>query len=500
MKAPLEDSADYVIVGSGAGGATAAHVLSEAGASVIVLEEGPALGQTERALGLLDAMDQSMRDLATIATASTTPIPLLMGRCVGGSTAINSGIIWRIPEDVRLDWSARLGLSELVEAKALEQCFSRIEHDLGVLSVREEVLGGNAQRLRAGSQALDLPGQAMRRNAKRCVGSARCLQGCPTGARQSMENSYIPAALRRGARLHALARARRVLFEAGRAVAVTGNTLDPQTRKPLGTFCVHARRGVIVSAGAVFSPVLLWNSGLRRGVGEGFQVHPGAAVVGQFNDSIGMGYGATQSYEIPLRERGFKIESLALPPELLAARLPGAGASWQAQLQRLDHFGQFCAVHRSEARGRVHVGRLGGIRIDYELTAADLDRVKTSLALLVRLMFAAGANEVYPGVARLPERMTRPEQADLITAANVRRRDVHLLASHHFGTAAAGGDERRSVVDQNLACHAAPNLYVMDASALPTNLGVNPQHTIMAVTYRAAERLANRDHPARHAA
>jgi choline dehydrogenase-like flavoprotein len=35
---------------------------------------------------------------------------------------------------------------------------------------------------------------------------------------------------------------------------------------------------------------------------------------------------------------------------------------------------------------------------------------------------------------------------------------------------------------------------------LPTNLGVNPQHTIMAVVYGAAERLANRERHSRRAA
>jgi choline dehydrogenase-like flavoprotein len=40
----------------------------------------------------------------------------------------------------------------------------------------------------------------------------------------------------------------------------------------------------------------------------------------------------------------------------------------------------------------------------------------------------------------------------------------------------------------------------MDASALPTNLGVNPQHTIMAVVFRAAERLANDSRNTRSAA
>ena len=500
MTARVEDSADFVIVGSGAGGATAARVLSEAGLSVIVLEEGPSLAPNARSRGLIDAMDESLRDMGTIATSGRTPIPLLMGRCVGGSTAVNSGIIWRLPEDVRHDWSTRLGLSELVDEKTLDQNFTRIESDLGVTEVREDMLGGNAKRLRTASEAFGLPGRAIRRNAQQCQGSARCLQGCPNGARQSMDVSYIPRAMQHGARVHALSRARRVVFERGRAVGVTGDVLDPITRRASGTFRVHAKRAVIAAAGAVYTPALLWNSGLRGRVGEGFQAHPGAAVVGQFAEPVGMGFGATQSYEVPLRERGYKIESLALPPELLAARIPGAGESWQNDLRRLDHFAQFCAVHRAAASGRVRPAPFGDVSVRYDLLPSDFERVKQSVALLVRLLFAAGAVEVYPGVASVPERMTRPEQAELLLSEHVVRRDFHLLASHHFGSAAAGTTRENSVVSPSLQAHDAPQLYVMDASALPTNLGVNPQHTIMAVVYGAAERLANSERHSRNAA
>ena len=119
----LEDAADFVVIGSGAGGATAARVLSAAGCSVIVLEEGPSLAPDQRSRALLPAMDEAVRDMATIATSGRTPIPLLMGRCVGGSTAVNSGIIWRMPEDVQHDLRTRHGLGELVEASALVRCF-----------------------------------------------------------------------------------------------------------------------------------------------------------------------------------------------------------------------------------------------------------------------------------------------------------------------------------------------------------------------------------------
>lgn len=491
MKLVLEDSADFVIIGSGAGGATAARVLSKAGHSVIVLEEGPDLQPAQRSRALLSAMDESMRDMATVATSGSTPIPLLMGRCVGGSTAINSGIIWRIPEDVQAIWRERHGLHDLLDPRALAHCFDEIERDLGVEPVRETVLGGNAERLRAGALALGLPGSVIRRNAARCQGSNRCLQGCPNGARQSMDVSYIPDAVRHGARVHALVRAERVSIKDGRAQAVLGQRLDPHSRKPVGTVHIHARRAVIASAGAVFTPLLLWRSGLRGRVGQGFQAHPGCAVVARFPDAVGMGFGATQAYEVPLRERGFKLESLAVPPELLATRIPGAGVAWQEQLANLDHFAQFCAVNRAQAVGSVRPSWFGGFNVHYNLTAQDLERMKQSVALLVRIMFAAGADEVYPGVAHVPERMTSESQAQLIESPSIRRRDFHLLASHHFGSAAAGNDPRHSVVAQTLQTHAVRGLYVMDASALPTNLGVNPQHTIMAVVQRAAEWLAN---------
>jgi choline dehydrogenase-like flavoprotein len=487
----LEDSADFVIVGTGAGGATAARVLSEAGLSVIMLEEGPRLAPEQRALGLLDAMTQSVRDMGTLATHSGAPFPLLLGRVVGGSTAINSGIVWRMPDDVRADFVERFGLGELLAERELDRVFSQLERELEIEAVDDAVQGGNARLMRDGAEALGLTGRAIRRNAKRCEGSARCLQGCPRGARQSMDVSFVPFAERHGARLYDRARVERVNVAQGRACGVEGQLLDADDHAR-GRFRAIATHGVIVAAGAIYTPLLLWQSGLRGRVGEGFQAHPGAAVVGRFGERVGMGFGATQAYEVPLHAEGLKLESLSLPPELLAARLPGAGEEFQRRLRQLDYFAQWASVVRMGARGRVRPARIGrGVRVSYEPTDQDFARVKRGLTLIVRMMFAAGAEEVYPGIASLPEVFTRAEQADLIETSRVQRRDVHLMASHHFGTAAASANPALGVVGTDLQCHDLPGLYVMDSAALPTNLGVNPQHSIMALAFRGAERLAN---------
>jgi choline dehydrogenase-like flavoprotein len=488
----IEDEADFVIVGTGAGGATAARVLSEAGFSLAMIEEGAYLVPEERPKELVDAMALAVRGMATLSTDSFVPMPLLQGKCVGGSTAVNSGIIWRLPEDVRAEWVERFGLGALVGEASLDRAFDRIEDELMIAPTQPAIAGGNNLLMQVAAEKLGLPGHVIVRNSKACKGSQRCLQGCPNAARQSMDVSYVPRATATGARLHTRCHAERVVFDGARAVGVEGVVNDDRGAR-VGTFRVRARRAVIVSASAIWTPLLLARSGVRHPLlGERFAAHPGAAVVGRFDDPVHMGFGASQGYEVPMRDRGYKLEALSLPPDMLAARVPGAGREWQERLAHLGHFAQWGGNVRMEALGRVKSSWLDGVSVRYEPTQRDLEKIREVLVLTGRMMFAAGAKEVYPGVAGFPEIVRSEAEMRALEAMPIRRAQVHLVASHFFGTAGAARDAKHGVVGDDLAVHGRQGLYVMDASVLPTNLGVNPQHTIMGVVMVASEKLAER--------
>ena len=193
-----------------------------------------------------------------------------------------------------------------------------------------------------------------------------------------------------------------------------------------------------------------------------------------------------------MRERGFKLEALALPPDMLAARLPGAGKAWQERLSSLGHYAQWGGNVRMEAMGRVRSSWLDGVSVRYEPTERDLAKIREVLVLTGRMMFAAGADEVYPGIAGFPEVVRSEAEMLALEKAPLRRPQVHLVASHLFGTACASSDPKRGVVGPDLAVHGRRGLYVMDASVFPTNLGVNPQHSIMGLVWVAAEQLAAR--------
>jgi choline dehydrogenase-like flavoprotein len=304
-----------------------------------------------------------------------------------------------------------------------------------------------------------------------------------------MDVSYVPFSIARGARLWESARVERIDVAGQRALGVRGHMLDGE-RRPSAPFRARARKAVIVACGALHTPLLLRKAGLRGLVGERFQAHPGAAVVGVFDTPVVQGFGATQGYEIPMRARGFKVESLSLPPELLAARLPGVGPDWQRRLADLGHYAHWAAQVRMRAHGSVRADLWGRPRVRFTPLAEDMAKVRESVALMVRLFFAAGAREVSHGVHGLPPYFTSPEQAELIERHPAEAGYFHMLASHLFGTACAGADPSKSVVGPSLESHAIKGLYVMDASVFPTNLGVNPQHSIMALAFRASEMLA----------
>lgn len=77
-----------------------------------------------------------------------------------------------------------------------------------------------------------------------------------------------------------------------------------------------------------------------------------------------------------------------------------------------------------------------------------------------------------------------------------RLRSIHmnlkiiLNHGHPCGTCKAGDDPRHSVLDKNCKAHGIDNLYVVDASFMPTSGGTNPSLTIAANALRVAEVIA----------
>ena len=488
----VDDAFDYVVVGSGAAGAVAAHTLAHAGLSVAIVEEGPWVKTRQFGERVYDAFRQMVRDGGAQVIEGRAFIPLLQGRCVGGSTVMNSAIAHRTPDDVLAEWADRFGLGAHLTSRVLEPHFAALERELNVHAVNDDVLGNNNRLFldEAGSQGLTA--RRMNRYERGCRGSGRCVQGCPNGAKQGMNVSYVPWALALGARIYCACRVDRVTVERGRATGVQARTTAPGGGGR--TVRLRARRGVLVAASTVQTPNVLARSGLRSpALGRHFQCHPGFGLGGVFDHPVEMSFGATQGAECTelRRTERIKLETIAMPPELAAVRIPGIGRELHG-----SRFGVFAnlavwaVVVRSEAEGTVTAGWGGRDKVKLTLTKTDVARARRGTALLARMMFEAGAREVWPGIFGLPTVLRSIDEVRLIDLAPLDSRVFSFVTTHLFGAARMGCDPRSSVVAPSFETHEVRGLYVVDSSVFPTNLGVNPQHSIMALSRLAATRIA----------
>lgn len=485
----LKLAADVAIIGSGAGGAPLAYALAGAGWNVVLVEEGQEYKVNQFNRDSWAATKHMYRDASMTSTLGNPPVPLPLGVTLGGTTTVNSGTCFRTPETVFAEWKKEFGLQGLEYADLVPH-FEAIEHMLGIKDVPWELMGANNQLFAEGAKKLGLHGAPLKRNEKNCKGAGLCAFGCPNLAKQSMSLSYLPAASDLGARIYTSLRAEKLVLEAGRVAGVEGAMLD-DARKPRGRFSIDAPV-VVVSAGTIYSPVLLLKNGLanRSGqVGKNLRIHPGAKVVGVFEHDINAWRGTPQAYYVDaLADEGIMFEGFFVPPAFLAFALPAFGRRLKEYMADYNKLAGFGVMVSDTSSGSVRVGPGNRPLMLYNLNAEDTRRFVRGVEVACRVYFEAGAKKVLPPIFGIEEFHSPAELAQLKTR-RVRPSDLELVAFHPMGTCRMGDDPQNSVVDAHLETHDVPGLFVVDGSIFPSSLGVNPQQSIMAFALHAAAHL-----------
>lgn len=481
---------DFVVVGSGAGGATAAVTLARGGARVALVEAGAWRDPAHYPHSVYGSMKDIMDDWGARVTMGRALWPVVQARTMGGTTVVNSAICVRTPDDIFAQWETEHGIGDLRARVLAAQ--ERIERELSVEEVPQRSLGRSNQLAILGADKLGFPeSHVMRRYVKGCQGTGQCLQGCRAGRKQSTNVTYVPETMARGGVVLSSAPAERVLFEGDRAVGVTGRFVHPSTKKAGTRFTVRARKAVVVAASVTHSPVLLMRSGVRLpALGKYFRAHPGTGVFGCYDDFVDMNTGATQGWASTgfRTDPGLKLETLAIPLELVASRLAGGGRELMSRLGEYRHLAMWCHAVRAESTGSVSASLFGNPVVKYTLDAADMLRFRQGMHLVAKQHVAAGAKAVLPGIAGMPFKLMANEIDQLADAPLDPRAYVAIL-SHLFGGCVMGKNPQTSVVDGLGRVHGLRGLIVADASVIPTNLGVNPQHTIMGLAATFAEAL-----------
>ncbi len=471
---------EVLIVGSGAGGAVMAYSLARAGYAVTVLEAGPHRLSAEFPEHMPSSLEQLYAEHGAQANVDGD-ITVLQGRCVGGSTVVNATAAFRIPPWILHDWQQRHGLSGFTAAE-LEPLYRQLEADLAIHVNQPHEINRNSQLMQAGAEKLGWRVAPLARNVKDCVLSGYCIAGCRYDRKQSMLVTYLPWAQNHGARIIADAPVRQIHAEHGRVTGVSVATAAGEVE--------FAADLVVLSAGAIESPLLLQDSALGgAAVGRHLACHPSLSVLARFDTPVSVWEGAQLGVYVDQFSRdedgGFLLEGGGLEPAGFAYLVPGDGVELGSRMAQADHIASMVSLIHDQGSGRVY-RRDGHKTIEYRLSAADRERARAALKAAARIWFAAGAQEVYLPTL-LPTAVDAAGAMAAIEALSFAPGELLYSAYHPQGTCRMGLDPARSVLNPQAQVHGLPNLVVADASCFPSSVAVNPQLPVYVTAARIAQ-------------
>jgi choline dehydrogenase-like flavoprotein len=489
--APLH--ADVCIVGSGAGGAIMAYELAEHGLEVLVLERGRYVEPRsfdDNEVGMIgklyaDGVMQQTEDFN---------FTVLQGSCVGGSTTVNNAVCFRPPERVLKRWNDPKTNDAGLDLTGLIDSVKHIEEFLPVTPQSEDVLNPSWRRYQEGAERAGLsPGSlkvgVVNANIDGCLGCGYCNIGCAYGHKLSMLDRVLPAgqkAKRGRLRIVADCEVERIRTVSGRRQHVDGLVAKlrggPRVRVTAGRY--------VLSAGAVGSSHLLLKSHAATGlpVGQRLCFNMGAPLTAEFED-VQQAYAGLQisHYGIP-RDNGFVFETWFNPPVAQALNMPGWFEQHFENMRRYPYLAAVGVLVGTEGYARVKQALTGGPGIDYTPAKRDLTTLARGLRMLGEILFAGGAQRIMVNSWGYEE-LTNRGQLEWIDQIALEPGYLALGTGHPQGGNAMSRDPRKGVVGPDFRVHGYDNLYIADASVIPSSLTVNPQLTVMGLAHHAAQQL-----------
>lgn len=493
LRTDVEDTADVVVIGSGAGGAVVCKELTDAGMKVVMLEEGAQhIKETH-----VDLASQAIRRLyknQALSISMDDPyFAIPTGRALGGTTVINSGTCFRIPDRTLRKWRGRYGLDELT-SDALRPHFEKVEKEIHVEPSDFKVMARSNTLFREILEKNGMKGAPILRNIKNCLGCGMCCYGCTSGAKQSMDQNYIPKAMAAGAKVYTECRATQIVTERGRASEVVAEVVDHRDQKR-GIRVRVKTKLVVLAAGTFGTPSLIRRSRLSSSpwLGRNLSLHPATKVYAEFEEKINGWVGTPQAYETDLfHDEGLLFEGVFVPPDLASFMNPFVGKKLHDFMKSYAHMATFGVMVEDEGRGRVFDLPLLGSVAKYKLAEEDGAKLLKAMAFMAELFLKAGAKRVIPMVHDDSFEMRSISDVDKFRRANLPARKIEIAAFHPLGTARMGVSPHEGVIDKNGKIFGQENIYVADGSIFPSSLGVNPQLTIMAFADRIAKGIAQR--------
>ena len=520
---------DYLVVGSGPGGATVASQLQAAGKRVVLIEKGPFVvwgSMTTRSYPRLMYKGD-------LAATTDNGIIIRSGETLGGGSTVNIDLAFSPLESTvqaRINaWIEEGLMDSSYSTEPLASAYEWVRKTIGTRTLSETELNNDNRALWDGASAYGVDPSLYHLNRFPVGDSPSPVDDKLDAARQliypAIADSQNPLGLIPDAIVDEI-----IFDDSGmRATGVRLHMTAPWTEysntivdpsklgiDPDVSVTIEANE-IVLSAGTIGTTRILLNTAKANPavanplIGRGLILHPSFPLIGRFDHTINLLDGldsATFCSSFGVTP-GFIYETMGGLPAYGAVLIPGSGKQIYDQLVHFnDSVGFGCMlVDTPSEDNRIMLDDSGDTVLQYALSDADKDRFRVGVAIGIRMMFLAGAKTVIiptnENVLGLPDfdPMVGAYLTDITQADTVQQNiefvpNRTILTSAHLQASNKMGPKDKGVVSLNHRLWAAngeevPNVYVMDSSIFPTSVGANPMQSLYSIGKIFSERLLN---------
>ncbi|MFN8125656.1 MAG: GMC family oxidoreductase [Candidatus Nanopelagicales bacterium] len=502
--------ADVLVVGSGFGGSVAALRAAQAGRRVIVSEMGRRISASDMQRGAESARallwEPAVGLHGYFRQRMLRHVTVVGGIGVGGGSLVYAAVLLR-PDRATLaapgwqatgvDWHAELDPHFAGSAAMLQRQVNPFR------GIQDEWLQRAAQKLGVAESYGATP-QGIDFDA--CVQCGQCITGCPYGAKQSMDRTYLRDAEDLGVHIRPTTRVE-ILVPLGEHgdqgwKVVVRNPLAP---REVASIVV---REVVVAAGVLGTTELLlacrdrWRTmpDLSPRLGDHVRTNSEAFAAILHPPGTDVTQGATISSDFYPDERTH-VTNNRFPASYSFMKWylsPATAGTDQSQRRRRT----LAALARHPGAAVANMRARDWHRRSTVLTV--MQHADNEMSLRYRRGWGAWrlSSRLPQGADPVPTHLPQADAAGQAVAEVSGGRAYSTIlesllgvgaTAHILGGAVIGPDRDSGVVDSEQRVFGYHNLRVMDGSVVPENIGVNPSWTITALAERAAQRWLSGD-------
>lgn len=444
-----------VVVGSGPGGSITALNLLKSGNDVLLIEKGSFTQMNQIKEYSYDEMINKYNNAGLTLAHGIPNINYVEGSCFGGGSEINSGLYHRLPDPIFDTWKNEFSLE--YDKKQLDQYYEQNENKLNISFADKKDIPLASLKLKKGSDKLnykciEIPRWVKKKNEKL--------------VKQSMTQTYLQEYIDLGGKY--------LLNTNVSKINKVNNKLELDLISNNETYKISTEK-LFLAAGAIHSPFLLLNSGIKKNIGNSLKLHPSFKFLAKFSEDVNFNNMGVPVHQVK------HFDKISMGCSVSSKGYIGASLSDSGNLNKLEYWKKMASYYiMISPIGKGNVRKIPFINtpiVDFKMNSSDFNNLFFGIEELAQILFKSGAQELYPS-ASFNQKIN--SMKDVSSLLNIDVNKLNLMTIHLFSSLRMGGDKDHFATDPFGKLWNHENIYINDGSILCDSPSVNPQGTIMA--------------------